>query len=42
MLGSKLHIMNLITQDTRLIIHIPKNERCVAEIFYTTVFENKK
>jgi hypothetical protein len=32
MLGSKIHIMHLITQDSCLIVHIPKNERCVTEI----------
>jgi hypothetical protein len=44
MMGSKIHIAHLITQDSLLIIHIPKNERYVAEIpiAYTAVFENNK
>jgi hypothetical protein len=38
MLGSKIHNMNLATQDSCLIIHIPKSERCVAEIaLYSSV-----
>jgi hypothetical protein len=38
MLRNKIHIMHLITQDSCLIIHIPKNERCVAEIaLYSSV-----
>jgi hypothetical protein len=34
--------MHSITQDNRLIIHMPKNERCIAEIaLYSSVWKQQ-
>jgi hypothetical protein len=35
---NETHIVDMITQDSLIQIHIPKNERCVAEVaLYSSV-----